>query len=379
MLDPAWCQIRQNRLRDLMEREQLDVLYLSDQRDIMYATGLALNPTDAAADFPALFALHADGSSWLASHRMDGDAVVSQRFAYDSALASTMNPDPMKRLDAVVSAVVAGGQFPRRVGFQQESLPWLLRDTIDRIQRPGAWAPIDTGLAAIQAIKDPDELALMRRAIDCSAAAYAAVRAIIAPGVSELEVREAGHRAAMLEAGEIIFHNGDYCAGLPGGFARNRPLEAGELYIIDAWSRYRGYWSDLSRVFAVSEPTPLQREIYDWIAEVLRGVQSEIRPGRDGTEIWTWLDARLREHPHLRDLGLRGHGGHSIGTRAHEQPDINRDRGGEILPGMVLCVEPSGYSAELTAGIRLENQFLVTDTGTELLSDIPLTLELLGT
>jgi Xaa-Pro aminopeptidase len=374
MLDPNWTKTRQDRLRELMERENLDLLYLSDLRDISYATGQLLKTPDASADFPALSALAADGTSWLVSHTMEGDALVDQRFAYEPALAATMNPDPMARLNEVVGAVVAGGSAPKRVGFQRESLPWLLQDTISRVQRPGAWVPIDTQLAALQAVKDPDELVLMKRAIDCSAAAYAAAREVIAPGVTELEVREAGHRAAVLEAGEIIFHNGDYRSGLPGGFARNRPIEAGELYIIDAWSCYRGYWSDLSRAFAVSEPTPLQTEVFEWIADVLRGVQDEIRPGRDGTEIWTWLDARLREHPHLRDTGLRGHGGHAIGTRPHEQPDINKERGGELLPGMVLCVEPSGYSPELNAGIRLENQFLVTDSGAELLSDIPLTL-----
>lgn len=374
MLDPTWTKTRQNRLRALMEQENLDLLYLSDVRDIYYATGQLLKTPDAAADFPSLAALGADGSSWLVSFTQDGDALVDQRFSYEPALAATMNPDPLGRLNEVVAAVVASGSSPKRVGFQRESLTWLLQDTINRVQRPGAWIPIDSQLAAMQAIKDPDELALMRRAIDCSAAAYAAARAIIAPGVSELEVREAGHRAAVLEAGEIIFHNGDYRSGVPGGFARNRPIEAGELYIIDAWSCYRGYWSDLSRVFAVSAPTPLQTEIYDWIADVLRGVQNEIRPGRDGTEIWNWLDARLREHPHLRELGLRGHGGHSIGTRPHEQPDINKDRGGVLETGMILCVEPSGYSPELNAGIRLENQFLVTDSGAELLSNIPLTL-----
>ncbi len=374
MLDPNWTKIRQDRLRELMEHENLDLLYLSDLRDISYATGQLLKTPDAAADFPALAALAADGTSWLVSHTMDGDALVDQRFAYEPALAATMNPDPMARLNEVVGAVVAGGSAPKRVGFQRESLSWLLQDTISRIQRPGAWIPIDTQLAAMQAVKDPDELALMKRAIDCSAAAYAAARAIIAPGVNELEVREAGHRAAVLEAGEIIFHNGDYRSGVPGGFARNRSIEAGELYIIDAWSCYRGYWSDLSRAFAVSEPSPLQTEVFDWIAGVLRGVQAEIRPGRDGIEIWTWLDAHLREHPHLRETGLRGHGGHSIGTRAHEQPDINKDRGGVLQAGMVLCVEPSGYSPALNAGIRLENQFLVTVTGAELLSDIPLTL-----
>lgn len=374
MLDPTWTKSRQERLRALMEREHLDLLYLSDLRDIYYATGQLLKTPDAASDFPALAGLAADGSSWLVCSTMDGDALVDQRFAYEPSLAATMNPDPVARLNEVVAAVVAGGSAPKRVGFQRESLPWLLQDTISRVQRPGAWVPIDAPLATMQAVKDPDELELMIRAIDCSAAAYAAAREIIAPGVNELEVREAGHRAAVLEAGEIIFHNGDYRSGVPGGYARNRPIEAGELYIIDAWSCYRGYWSDLSRVFAVSEPTPLQIEIHDWIADVLRGVQNEIRPGRDETEIWVWLDAHLREHPHLRELGLRGHGGHSIGTRAHEQPDINKDRGGVLEAGMVLCVEPSGYSPELNAGIRLENQFLVTDFGAELLSDIPLTL-----
>lgn len=372
MLDPTWTKARQDRLRALMEVENLDVLYLSDVRDIYYATGQLLTVPDAAGNFPALFALSAGGSSWLVSHTMEGEALVSQRFAYEPALGSTMNPDPMGRLSAVVAAVVAGGHTPRRVGFQAESLPWLLQDTIARVQRPGSWVPIDAQLQEIQAIKDPDELELMRGAIRCSAAAYAAARSLIAPGVNELEVREAGHRAAVLEAGEIVFHNGDYRSGLPGGFARNRMIEAGEMYIIDAWTCYRGYWSDLSRAFAVSEPTPLQQEIFDWIADVLRGVQEEIRPGRDGTEIWSWLDARLREHPHLREKGLRGHGGHSIGTRAHEQPDINKDRGGRIEAGMILCVEPSGYSPGLNAGIRLENQFLVTESGAELLSDIPL-------
>lgn len=374
MLDPKWSQVRQDRLRALMEQQGLDLLFLSDVRDILYATGELLTLPDAAGNFPALFAIASDGSSWLVSHTTEGAALVSQRFAYEPSLAATMNPDAMTRLSEVVAAVVGGGAAPRRVGFQQESLPWLLQDTISRVQRPGSWVAIDTPLQSMQAIKDPDELELMRGAIRCSAASYAAAREIIAPGVNELDVREAGHRAAVREAGEIVFHNGDYQSGVPGGFARNREIEAGELYIIDAWSCYRGYWSDLSRVFAVSQPTPIQQEVFDWIAAVLQGVQGEIRPGRDGMEIWAWLDARLREHPHLRETGLRGHGGHSIGTRAHEQPDINKERGGRIEAGMVLCVEPSGYSSELNAGIRIENQFLVTETGAELLSDIPLML-----
>ena len=76
MLDPTWTRTCQNRLRALMERENLDLLYLSDARDIYYATGQLLKTTDAAADFPSLAALRADGSSWLVSYTLDGDALV---------------------------------------------------------------------------------------------------------------------------------------------------------------------------------------------------------------------------------------------------------------------------------------------------------------
>jgi Xaa-Pro dipeptidase len=40
----------------------------------------------------------------------------------------------------------------------------------------------------------------------------------------------------------------------------------------------------------------------------------------------------------------------------------------------VFTVEPGLYTPELRAGIRLENDYLVTDRGVELLSDFPLDL-----
>jgi hypothetical protein len=112
MLDPTCTQTRQNRMRALMDAQNLDILYLSDVRDIYYGTGQLLTVPDPAAHFPALFALAADGSSWLVSHTMEGDALVTQRFAYEPALAATMNPDPMTRLNDVVAAVVETRRLP---------------------------------------------------------------------------------------------------------------------------------------------------------------------------------------------------------------------------------------------------------------------------
>ncbi len=54
--------------------------------------------------------------------------------------------------------------------------------------------------------------------------------------------------------------------------------------------------------------------------------------------------------------------------RIHEPPDINRDRGGVLQSGDVLCLEPGGYVSEARLGVRIENTYLITQTGAELLS-----------
>jgi Xaa-Pro aminopeptidase len=369
MLTRDGCTMRQKRFRTMLRNNNLDAAVITDHREINYLTGFL---TSVVPVPPMLLFIETEGGSWLGSHPLDGEAFVDGRDAYELHKLGTVNPDLARRLVQVVDDHFAGGKTVRRLGWQSESLSNLLASTLQRHLRPDAWTPIDDQIAVLEKRKDPDEVALMRQAIRCSLAAYDAGRAIIAPGVNELAVLEAGHTAATLTAKESIFHSGDYRCGEPGGFARNRGIQAGELYVIDAWSIYHGYWSDLCRTFPVSEPTALQIEVQAHIAEILTDVPNQLKPAVSGTALWGWMDRRLREHPHLRATGLTHHAGHGVGLRAHEAPDLNRDRDGILEPGVVVSVEPGAYSPELNAGIRLENTFLITDTGCELLSAHPL-------
>jgi Xaa-Pro aminopeptidase len=173
----------------------------------------------------------------------------------------------------------------------------------------------------------------------------------------------------MMTAREQVDHDGDYQSGAYNGPARDRAIEAGELYIIDAWTCCRGYWSDLSRVFVVgSQPDDLQQSLFDHIAGVQRRAAGLLRPGLDTTELWRAMDQMIREYPALADTGLIHHGGHAIGLRIHEEPDINRDRGGVLRTGDVICLEPGGYRPEARHGVRIENTYLVSQSGSELLS-----------
>jgi Xaa-Pro aminopeptidase len=68
------------------------------------------------------------------------------------------------------------------------------------------------------------------------------------------------------------------------------------------------------------------------------------------------------------------HGGHGVGLRVHEGPDLNRDRGGTFEVGNVFTCEPGAYSPELRGGVRVENLFHLTQSGVEVLSQFPLAL-----
>jgi Xaa-Pro aminopeptidase len=368
VLTQAGCRARQERLRERLAAASLDAAVISDARDVYYFTGVL------PSQFPTLLYLPTEGDGFMIGHHEEGEAAIPRRLAYEYNKLYTLNPDPMACLAGVLERHAGGLPRVGRLGWQAEALPKALADIIAGAVRPDAWTPIDAILVELQQRKDPDEIALLRKANQCNLAAYAAAEAAIKAGVNELEVLAAAQQAALLEAGEPVQVGGDYRAGAFGGPARSRPIEDGELYIIDSGLSYRGYWTDLARTFAVGEPSALQRSVYEHVAGVLNEIPNQLKPGGDGTALWRWIDARLREHPHLADKGLVTHGGHGIGTRVHEMPDINRDRGGAFAAGNVVTCEPGGYSPELRAGIRLENAFLITEDGVENLSPYPLTL-----
>ena len=371
MLTLDGCRTRQDRFRALLQSQGVDAAVISDPRDVYYLTGF-LAPSQPP--LPVLLYVETRGRSILAAHTDEGEAAVDERATYEPHLLATLNPDPMRRLAQALADHLSGAGTVRRLGWQAESLPQHVGQLLAATLHPDEWIPIDDGLSDLQARKDPDEIALLRESIACTLAAYDAVREAIVPGVNELAVLEAGHRAANLRAGEPVFHNGDYRSGEQGGPARNREIKTGELYIVDAWTIYRGYWSDLCRTFAVGEPTPLQQEVFALMAEILADVPGHLKPGARGTDLWRWIDRRIREHPQLREAGLGHHAGHGVGVRAHEAPDLNRDREGILEPGNVVSCEPGSYTPALNRGIRLENTFLITETGCELLSDYPVTL-----
>jgi Xaa-Pro aminopeptidase len=358
-------------LRALLERRGLDACVLFDRSEIYYFTGFLISDWVTQ---PAALYMESGGYSLLVCGTDEGEALVDERVLYEPHVLYTRNLNMVRQIAALVQERLTGRQVSR-LGWRAEVLPRVIGLALDAALAPDEWVEIDADIEDMERSKDPDEVECIRTSIACTLAAYDAAQLAIAPRVSELIVLQTAQRSAILRAGEQVFHSGDYRAGEFGGFARAHPISEDDLYIIDAWTEYRSYWADLCRTFAIGTPTPLRREVYAYVASILVDVEGVLKPGVHGTEIWQWVDRRLREHPLFRETGLIHHAGHGVGLRSHEGPDLNRDRGDVLRPGDVVSVEPGAYAPELRPGFRLENMFLITETGCELLSEYPLSLD----
>lgn len=377
MLSLDGCLERQRRFRERLDGMSIEAAIITDLRDIYYLSGTFLigRREMEYASLPALLVIETHGKTHLVAHTEEGVCGVDTHVIYPWHTFGTIHPDADRQLCNTVVKRFQDHQPVNRLGWQQRNMPKRLGDCIDEVIRPDEWIAIDGLLAKMQRQKDPDEVDTIRLCIQINSAGYDAAQRVIKPGANELEVLEAGQSGAMLAAGERIKHLGDYRSGAENGAARDRCIQRGELYIIDAQTYYHGYWSDMSRTYVVgSDLTDTQVSLFNHIAAVHDRVPALLKPGVDGKEVWHALDAMIREHPVLAHRGLIHHGGHGIGLRVHEMPDITPERGGAIETGNILAVEPGGYTKRARLGVRIENMYLVTEQGAENLSTYPVDL-----
>lgn len=365
LLDPDLCRGRQARLLARLEAARLDALVFVSPEHILYLTGHRWDHRFA----PAAVLLASGRMLLVCPDKPVEHAAADEIRTYEAKWKSTLRNDQREASAAVVGEWLRAAAPVRRVGIEFSSCP----PHVTRLLAGAECVDIEPDLLAMRRRKDPDELAALRRAIAATGDMVRVARDIIRPGVSELEVFSALQAAAVASCGEMLTGTGnDYASGVRGGPPRNRACAAGELYILDLGPAYRGYFADTSRVIAVDgRPTDAQQAAWRHVCGALALVERIARPGVRCREIYE----EVREWLAAAPVGSwSSHLGHGIGLSVHEGPHLNPLWDDTLAEGDVIAVEPALYAPELAAGLRLENDYLVTPTGLELLSPIPLEL-----
>jgi len=285
---------------------------------------------------------------------------------YEAKWHSTTRDDQRAASAAVLSAQLSAS--PRRAACEfsvfcpHQFLPWDAR-LVD----------IDATVFGLRRRKDADELRILRRANDANRAMYEHARQIVRPGINELDVYTALHAVAVRTLGEPLTYFGqDFRSGARGGPPRDRAAAAGELFILDLGVGFRGYHSDNARTIAVDgEPTDQQQRAWAALAAVFPFVESTARPGASCRELFQAVQRDLDEYA---PWTFNHHLGHGVGLAPQEGPHLNPRWDDVFAEGDFIAIEPGLYHDDLRHGIRLEQNYLVTQNGVELWTDWPLGL-----
>ncbi len=368
MLEPKLCRGRQQRLLNVMQEQEIEWALLRSPENVQWLTGFRPHKL-----MSAVVGLQADGECYLSAPNSEPENVAADRVVtFEAQWHSTLRQEQAR---AALEALKPAFSIPSDTGRIGVEFSTGGSDAVQFLNdgAPAKTIDLDPLLWQLRRNKDDDEFALISRAVDCTHAMYQRAREIIQPGITELEVFNQLHAAAVEVAGEPLTDIGnDFQCNSPGGPPRNRAAKAGELYILDLGPAYRGYYADNCRTFAVNrQPTDEQMQAWEVIVAALEMVEQTIHPGVSCRQLFEQAQEMLDEY---RPGSFFHHLGHGIGLYPHEAPHLNPRWDDTFEEGDIFTAEPGLYCDELQAGIRLEQNYIVTGGGVERLTSFPLDL-----
>ena len=266
------------------------------------------------------------------------------------------------------------------------------------VRAPDATVDPASVLAEMRLIKGPEEVDLLRSAVEITREGHLAAMAASKPGGFEYEVEAELTGPFRRLGGTGLGYTPIVAAGenacILHYIENSGPLEAGRLLLVDAGSEVDCYTADVTRTWPVDGTfTEVQRELYSIVLEANLAAISAIRPGALFSDVHHaalrvlvagMCDLGLIEGPPdeaEREARYRQHfmhrTSHWLGMDVHDCGSYERDGDSRCLEaGMVLTVEPGLYLDADAAvpeglhgtGIRIEDDVLVTDSGADVLS-----------
>jgi Xaa-Pro aminopeptidase len=368
------------RVRALMDEHGLDALVVRAPDNVLYLTNFwGMKGYDACV-FPR------DGEPVLVCLEASEDDAARMAWTTDVRFFKGYDErDPRPPTARVLELAREAASPYERVGLELS----LGTQATDRmVGEPttftGEWftafgnvADATSLLASARSLKTDQEVERMRLANEIAAAAMEHCKLVIDTGMTEAQIAAEwegfvhGEGTGWEEKVDLALGFSLVWSG-PGirtfTATTSRPVVEGEPTLFEIWVCADGYWADHTKNLVVGGLTMEYGELERGLMEVYGDAVDFIRPGASFAE----LDRRIREG--ITGIGFPGQPSHPIchgvGARAHEPPYAHQAGGGEMAAGMVLAIEPGCY-IEGGGGLRVEDNFLITDEGAEKLSPFP--------
>lgn len=239
--------------------------------------------------------------------------------------------------------------------------------------------PVENLCRKLREIKEPAEVDRIRAASQLAEASLEHVLKSLKAGMEERELAAAleyefRKRGAQHPSFDTIALFGSR-SSLPHGTPTDKPLESGDIVLIDCGCVLDGYCSDLTRTFVFGRiPGNWFADIYECVRQAQDDAVRAVRAGARARAV----DSAARIPITDAGYGDRfGHGtGHGVGLEVHEEPRLNAVSEAVLEAGMVVTVEPGIYLPG-QGGVRIEDLLAVTEDGCIVLTETSKELRIL--
>ncbi|MEM4699524.1 MAG: Xaa-Pro peptidase family protein [Candidatus Nezhaarchaeales archaeon] len=352
---------RGRRLRRLLRRLEergLDLLIVSVPENVEYLTG-----------FPA--AGHPARACYLLVPASGPAVLLVSRLDLEEAEGRVGGRVEVRELRRGIGEALEGFVRHGRVGVEAGHLSHRAYAELERRLGPERLVDASGLVEELREVKEGDEVALIRRAVE------AAERGVVkgaealasgadergAAGVMEAEARRAGADGVAFDTIVSCSPHSSQPHRVAGGA---RPT-SGEPVIIDFGVKVEGYCSDISRTVVIGSPKPWVEELVEAVLEAKGAAEQALRPGVRGGRV----DFEARSS--LRKRGLAKHFihgvGHGVGLSVHEAPALSPKSKSRLKAGAVVTLEPGLYLRG-RGGVRVEDMYLITKAGPSRLSTL---------
>jgi len=357
---------RQQQLQNSLIDNKFEAIALNPGPDLSYMTNLDFHLSER----PVIGLFPSKGNPILILPELEQAKMASLDFEitpYFYTEDQSTWPDVFKK--ALTGAGLQSGKLgviPRHLRLLELD---CLKDAGPKMNIISAQSIINS----LRMIKAPLELDLMQEAVRIAECALSAILPAIKPGVTEKEIASK-LVSSLLHQGsdpELPFFPivafGPNSAN-PHAFPTEKALKLGDLILIDYGANVGGYFSDITRTFAMGDVHPELEKIAEFVRKANAAGRAAVKPGVKTS----YIDQVTRKI--ITDAGYGEffihRTGHGLGREGHEEPYISEFDQTELVPGMTFTIEPGIYLPN-RGGVRIEDNIAVTEDGFRSLTGLP--------
>ena len=358
------------RIQDQMHARGVDALLLTTAADIFYTTGFLTRFWDSPAR-PWYVVVPASGDPVAVIPSIGGELMAE---TWIGDIRSWDAPDPRDDGISLLAETVAGlvpenGRIGVPMGPETHlRAPLSDYETLRARLSPRAFVDATACIQRVREIKSEAEILKIREACRIAGRAFDRVTDFASCGRGFDAVMRDFQMALIGEGADWV----SYVAGAagPGGYgdvispADDRPLQAGDVLMLDTGAVRDGYFCDFDRNFAIGRATDDVRRVHAALFAATDAALVRLRPGMLARDLHRILAEALEREGAVVGGGRLGHG---LGLTLTEWPSVTPLDTTELREGMVLTLEPGVEIAPGRILVHEENIVLRAD-GPDLLS-----------